>query len=69
MQKNKRKVKLLGPDLKNRCANGDPHAIKEAVHTLRENAQGSLNSTRDDHRYHQGYLQAFEDMRDLLTKP
>lgn len=64
-----RKVKLIPQEVTNRCKNLDGHAIKEAIDILVANAQLSLNKTKDDHRFHQGNLQALEAVYDLITKP
>lgn len=62
------KVKLIDLKLKNRCRGEDSPFIRELLGDLLNNAEVTYTKTKDDHRYHQGYLQAIVDICDAITK-
>jgi transcription initiation factor IIE alpha subunit len=63
------KVKLVDPKLKNRCRVEEAKNIRELLNALYGNASVTYTKTKDDHRYHQGYLQAIGDILDTIEIP
>ena len=63
------KIKLITPDLKNRCQREDAPFIRELLDTLYENGLVNYKKVREDHRYHQGYLQALDDILGIVVNP
>jgi len=63
------KIKVITQELKNRCRKQSNEFIREATDILSNNSWIILKRTKEDHRYAQGYLQAIDDVRDLLNNP
>ena len=62
------KIKLVELDLKEKCQVGNSDAIREALDIYIHNGLVKLKATKEDFRFCQGYLQALESFRDLITK-
>jgi len=58
---------LITSELKNRCQGESAENIRELLGTLYANSLIDYTSTKEDHRYHQGYLQAIGDIVDAIT--
>ena len=63
------KVKQIDPQLKKQSYLEESPAIREILDTLHLNALIRLTKTREDHRFHQGYLQALDELKTLTNKP
>lgn len=64
----KTKVEVINSELRNRCQAEDSPNIRELLDILLNNSMISYHKTREDHRYHQGYLQAIDDIVGKVTK-
>jgi hypothetical protein len=63
----KTKVLLIQPDLKKRCKGEGAESIRDLLSQSIDNSLVVYTNTKDDHRYHQGYLQALVDLHGTIT--
>ena len=61
------KVTFIQSDLKKRAKGETCSNVREILQLSIDNSLVAYTNTKDDHRYHQGYLQALEDLHGTIT--